>query len=108
MVLYILMSEIIINKLKTLNPHSPFDNWSKDELKELLTLYLVFSKKEQHIFNLIYKYHGCDSWEDIFRDYDTNYLRDKARGVEIAIEQLEERDQEEDMSDNDNINTSSS
>ena len=39
---------------------------------------------------LINKYHGCDSWEDIFRDYDKNYLRDKADGVEIAIESLNE------------------
>lgn len=24
-----------------------------------------------------YIYHGFDRWEDIFRDYDSNYLEDK-------------------------------
>lgn len=37
---------------------------------------------------VIYNYHGCDSWEDIFRDYDPIYLKDKATGVEIAIKEL--------------------
>jgi hypothetical protein len=54
--------------------------------KQLLDIYLIISKKETHIFNLIYTYHECDSWEDIFRDYNRNYLEDKAIGVEIAID----------------------
>jgi hypothetical protein len=56
-----------------------------------LYLYYIISKKESHIFDLIYCYHGCDSWEDIFRDYDTNYLKDKKNGVKIAIEEIKER-----------------
>lgn len=55
--------------------------------KKLLDIYFTISKTEHHIFNLIYSYHGCDSWEDIFRDYDKNYLKDKTRGLEIAIKE---------------------
>ena len=46
------------------------------------------------LFDLIYKYHGCDSWEDIFRDYDKVYLKDKVIGVEIAIKEIVERQNE--------------
>jgi len=56
-----------------------------------LDIYLIISKKENHIFKLIYGYHGCDSWEDIFRDYDRQYLKDKATGVEIAINEITEQ-----------------
>ena len=34
---------------------------------------------------------GCDSWEDIFCDYDTQFLEDKATGVEISIEEITEK-----------------
>ena len=34
---------------------------------------------------ITFKTFGCDSWEDIFRDYNIKYLEDKADGVEIAI-----------------------
>jgi hypothetical protein len=73
------------------SPHhenSPWFNWSLEEQKQLLELYLLISKKEPQIFDLIYKSHGIDTWEDIFRDYDTNYLDDKAAGVKIAIKEL--------------------
>jgi hypothetical protein len=56
-----------------------------------LNIYLIISKKETHIFKLIYSYHGCDSWEDIFRDCDIKILEDKAVGVEIAIEGITEQ-----------------
>jgi hypothetical protein len=65
-----------------------WDNWSLEEIKKLLDIYFIISKKEYYIFDLIYRYHGCDSWEDIFRDYDKNYLEDKASGVEIAINEI--------------------
>ena len=57
----------------------------------MLDLYLIISKKETHIFKLICNYHGCDSWEDIFRDYNIKYLEDKADGVEIAIKEVIEQ-----------------
>ncbi len=78
--------ESIINKLKVTN--SDWSNWSLEEKKQLLELYLLISKKEHHIFKLIYDNHDCDSWEDIFRDYSMNYLDDKLRGVRVAIENL--------------------
>ena len=83
--------ENIIEKLNQIkDDENAWDNWNFEEKRQLLDIYYIISKKENHIFNLIYRYHGCDSWEDIFRDYDKNYLRDKADGVEIAIESLNE------------------
>lgn len=78
--------ENLIEKLN--NDKTPFNNWSLEEIKQLLEIYFIISKKESHIFNLIYSYHGCDSWEDIFRDYNIKLLEDKADGVEIAINEV--------------------
>ena len=63
-------------------------DWSLEEQKKLLDIYLIICKKEHHIFKLIYNYHGCDSWEDIFRDYSVEYLDEKQTGVQIAINGL--------------------
>jgi len=64
-----------------------------DEIKQLLDIYFIISKKETHIFKLIYSFHGCDSWEDIFRDYNVFYLESKANGVEVDInERMEQID----------------
>ena len=81
------MFEDIIDKL---SKAEDLKNWSLEDKKKLLELYLIISEKETHIFDLIYYYHGCDSWEDIFRDYDPRYLEDKKIGVEIAIKELDE------------------
>jgi len=59
-------------------------------IEKLLEIYLTISTKETAIFDLIYSHHGCDSWEDIFRDYDEQYIEDKKQGVEIALEQVNE------------------
>jgi len=69
----------------------------KEEIKQLLELYLLISKNEHHIFDLIYRFHDCDSWEDIFRDYNKNYLKDKVRGVEIALENLNDNKSDSDQ-----------
>ena len=76
--------ELLIEKLNK----QGIDNWSLEEQKQLLDIYLIICKKETHIFELIYQYHECDSWEDIFRDYDIKILEDKTVGVEIAIEEI--------------------
>ena len=82
----------ILQKLALIKDEkNTLDQWSLQEKKQLLDLYLIISKNEKHIFDLIYRYHGCDSWEDIFRDYDEIYLKDKSRGVEIAINEIVER-----------------
>ena len=83
--------ENLIEKLDKIKDNkNAFDSWCLDEIKQLLDLYLIISKKETHIFKLICNYHGCDSWEDIFRDYDSKYLEDKTIGVEIAINEIVE------------------
>jgi len=81
--------ENIIEKLKQIEGRkSDWDNWSLEDVKKLLDIYFIISKKEPHIFKLIYSYHECDSWEDIFRDYDADYLENKADGVEVAINEI--------------------
>jgi len=80
--------ENIIDKLTKIEDNNSWENWTLEEKKQLLDIYFIISKKETYIFDLIYNYHGCDSWEDIFRDYDSNYLEDKTTGVEIAINEI--------------------
>ena len=84
--------EKIIEKLnQTSNEENLYGcDWSLEEMKKLLDIYLALSRKESDIFDLIYRWHGCDSWEDIFRDYSYRYLEDKAEGVEVAIEEITE------------------
>jgi hypothetical protein len=85
-------TESIIEKLGQIkNEKHVLSSWSLEEKKKLLDIYLIISKNEKHIFDLIYHYHGCDSWEDIFRDYDECHLNDKTRGVEIAINEMVDR-----------------
>jgi hypothetical protein len=81
--------ENIIEKLKQITNRNAWDDWTVEEKQRLLDIYFIISKKESHIFDLIFTYHGCDSWEDIFRDYDVQYLKDKAEGVKIAIREIE-------------------
>lgn len=83
--------ENIIDKLTKIEDNNCWQNWTLEEKKKILDIYFIISKKETHIFNLIYNYHGCDSWEDIFRDYDSRYLEDKTTGVEIAINEIVEK-----------------
>jgi len=80
-----------MEKLKQINDNkNMWDNWSLEEKKQLLDIYFIISQKETNIFNLIWEYHGCDSWEDIFRDYNERYLEDKTVGVEIALDAITE------------------
>ena len=82
--------ENIIDKLIKIKDNKSWENWTLEEKKQILDIYFIISKKETHIFDLIYNYHGCDSWEDMFRDYDSKYLEDKIIGVEIAINEIVE------------------
>ena len=83
--------ENIIDKLTKIEDNNSWEKWTLKEKKQILDIYFIISQKETHIFDLIYKYHGCDSWEDIFRDYDSEYLENKKRGVEIAINEIVEK-----------------
>jgi hypothetical protein len=87
--------ELIIEKLNQIKDDNELVNWSLEEKKQLLDIYLIISKKESHIFKLIYSCHGCDSWEHIFRDFDINMLQYKTFGVERAIEEIMEEIDEE-------------
>jgi hypothetical protein len=83
--------ENIIEKLKEINNiKSILDNWSLEDIKKLLDIYFIISKKEEHIFDLIYIYHKCDRWEEFFCDYEMQYLKDKVNGVEVAITEINE------------------
>ena len=83
--------ENIIDKLSKVDDETPnWDTWSLEQKKQLLELYFIISKKESHIFDLIYSHHPCDSWEDFFRDYSLSHLNEKATGVEIAIQEITE------------------
>lgn len=85
----------ILDKLDIIDDEThDWDNWSLEQKKRLLELYFTICKKEAHIFDLIYRHHPCDSWEDIFRDYSTRDLHDKAQGVEIAIQGITEEMEE--------------
>ena len=83
--------ENIIDKLTKIEDNNSWEKWTLKEKKQILDIYFIISQKETHIFDLIYNYHGCDSWEDIFRDYDSKYLEDKTIGVEIAINKIVEK-----------------
>jgi glycyl-tRNA synthetase alpha subunit len=58
------------------------------DLLKLLEIYHIFSKREAEVYELVYNYHGCDSYESVFRDYDKFLLVDKADGVEIGIDEM--------------------
>jgi hypothetical protein len=79
----------VINKLDNVN-NVDWSTWDKEERRTLLRLYHIITKKEARINDLVYRHHGCDSWEDIFRDYDEQLLHDKAQGVEVALERFDE------------------
>jgi hypothetical protein len=47
--------ENIIDKLTKTEDDNSLNNWSLEEKKKLLDIYLIISKNETHIFNLIYQ-----------------------------------------------------
>ena len=55
-----------------------------EEKIELLKKELSKIEHEINISNLIYSFHECDSYEDIFRD-NIPRLEDKKSGIEVAI-----------------------
>ena len=83
--------ESIIDKLTKITDNNSWNNWTLEEKKKLFDIYFIISKTETHIFDLIYDYHGSDSWEDIFRDYDSRYFENKTTGIEIAIDEIVEQ-----------------
>lgn len=80
-----------MDKLEVLDEKNVWKDWSQEEKRKLLEMYWIISQQETHIFRLIYDNNGSDSWEDIFRDYDSQYLEDKVDGVKEAIDRMDER-----------------
>ena len=82
------LKETVYIRSRYKNQNEFWSNWSLLEKKKVLELYFLISKKESYIFDLIYNYHGCDSWEHIFRDYNINKLEEKTDGVDIALQTI--------------------
>jgi hypothetical protein len=61
------------------------NDWTKEEQKQLLKIYYLITKNETKLFDLVYTYHECDSYEDIFRDYNYADIIDKKNGVRTAL-----------------------
>lgn len=76
--------ESILQKLSEETPLR-WKSWTKEERYTMIKLYYLIAKHEASLHDLVYEYHGCDSWEDIFRDYDDQLLQDKARGIKVAL-----------------------
>ena len=89
------MEEIILKLEKIGNKEfkkheNVWKDWSPEEIKKLLEIYLVICQKKEYIYGLVYSLHGTDSYEDIFRDYDYRLLEDEAQGVAVALECVKE------------------
>lgn len=106
--------ENIIDKLKKIGYYkNDFNKWTLEEKKKLLEIYFIICQKEGQILDLVYDYQGVDSWEDIFRDYDLRYLEEKAEGVKMAINEINNiqngyenvYDTEDDNTEEDNVET---
>jgi len=65
------------------------DFYKNENEQELFTFrnFLFKVNNEINTSELVYSYHGCDSWEDIFRD-NVPELEEKARGIQIAIDEF--------------------
>jgi hypothetical protein len=64
------------------------------EKLELLNKELIKVKHEIKISKLIYNYHDCDSYEDIFKD-NIPILENKMYGILYAIKTLTNEDSED-------------
>jgi hypothetical protein len=82
------LKKMDIEKMEKSDNTDHWKNWTLEEKKKLLDIYILICKNERHIFNLVYSYQGCDGWEDIFRDYDEYFLQEKTSGVEMAINEI--------------------
>lgn len=78
------MYQTLLDKLQNQN------DMTIAEKKEILKLYYIMIKNETLLCDLVYSFHGCDSWEDIFRDYNEYEIESKADGILIAIRNMEE------------------
>ena len=97
-----LLSKLLYMNQFESNKYEQWNEWSLEEQKHMLQMYLLIVKNEPNLMDLVYGNHECDSYEDIFRDYDTFELREKSRGIQISIDvmnkkMIDEIDKENDI-----------
>lgn len=90
----------MMNQIKTINDkinnlEYKFDNeieindesLSLEETKRIIQNELVRTKNEITTSNIIYRYHECDSYEDLFRD-NVPHLETKCDGIQISLDNI--------------------
>lgn len=63
------------------------ESLSIEETKRIIQNELVRTKNEITISNIIYRYHECDSYEDLFRD-NVPHLETKCDGIQISLDNM--------------------
>lgn len=90
----------LFDKLENQTRHESYNQhdwsqWSLEEKHALLQMYYSICKNEHKLFDLVYGNHDCDSFEDIFRDFDSVELENKQYGVEIALQNIQNKIREQ-------------
>lgn len=80
-------SMIYNNSTEKKNKEIILDELTDEETKQILQNELIKTKNEIAISELIYKYHECDSYEDLFRD-NIPELKTRCNGIQISIDNL--------------------
>jgi hypothetical protein len=83
----IIFKDIIIINMSSLEEIKDYNNLSYEQRLNLLKIELIKVKNEIETSKLIYSYHDCDSYEDLFRD-NIPLLEVKYDGILIAIENM--------------------
>ena len=52
---------------------------------------MVRVQNEIEVNELIYSLHGCDSWQDMFKD-NVPELEERCRGIQVAIDEIKQRE----------------
>ena len=73
-------------------------NIDDEDILQILSKEVVKIQNEITISKLVYSYHDCDSYEDLFRD-NIPLLEDKKNGIQIAIRNLQAAINQDDVID---------
>jgi hypothetical protein len=77
------------------------ESLSLEETKRIIQNELVRTKNEIITSNIIYRFHECDSYEDLFRD-NVPHLETKCNGIQISLDNINnDRDVNYDDDDDD-------
>jgi ribosome-binding ATPase YchF (GTP1/OBG family) len=69
------------------------ESLSLEETKRIIQNELVRTKNEIITSNIIYRFHDCDSYEDLFRD-NVPQLETKCDGIQISLDNMNNTDGE--------------